>query len=77
MARRGTMLSNMNLNTVSKYDLSIHAYLRIFVMKSVSLSCVENPGFRHLAQYKDHIFHRIFTAALFELVKLMEDQVKF
>lgn len=76
MKRGGTMLSNANVSAVTKYDLAMHAYIRLIVMKSVPLSCVEDPDFRHFCKYDETICRRTVTNVLFELVKLVEDRIK-
>lgn len=46
----GTMLSNINVTAVTNYGLSVHAFLRVMVIKLVPVSYVEDPDFRHLAK---------------------------
>lgn len=54
----------MNSNSVSEDNLAIHKYFRITSMKSVPLSCVEDPDFSHLAQFKYYTCRRIIKAVL-------------
>ncbi len=73
--RGGTIRSHFEMNALSDYDKTIHAYIRWIVMRSSPISEVVDPEFRRISKYTQQVSKDTIVEVIFKLVELVKTMI--
>eukprot|EP00171_Calliarthron_tuberculosum_P001364 IDg1364t1 len=73
----GTIRSHFSSSTISPYEKTINAYIRLVVLKSLPMSIAEDPEFRRFSRHDSTVTRKTLIAVIYNLVELVEKRIAF